>query len=392
MKASYKAEVEQYISTITDDTLISFIIQNFKSDEVEIEAAEILFNREGNELKTLTLPVLMVALGNIDRFLAEKIEDSEKLDWSLFVVSTERLQSIVSNAEFTLDGMASEVRLIELPKEEIIRAKAKEELLGSYNITNSGVKDSYVKSNMNIIDNTISINVYASQYVIKPIEFNLSNKDIETSIYNTDYTELNVFINADNKEVSLTHINYELEKEKKEITDNLVKHLGKLFKSLGITSNIKAKYIAAMMYDTSIQGTKDAKGIHEDLKDKLLNYDDEALAKIVRDKQKEIIADEVIRSINQKEYCITGSNMAYTNENVFRQLTVITLQNIKNKYCIKTDQFGNNEIKATLFIKDFTNDEIIEIINKVKEYYTKIDSNTGAKEVGITCNINYNIV
>ena len=126
MKASYKAEVEKYISTITDDTLISFIIQNFKSDEVEIEAAEILFNREGNELKTLTLPVLMVALENIDRFLDEKIEDSEKLDWSLFVVSTERLQSIVSDAEFTLDGMASEVRLIELPKEEIIREKEKD--------------------------------------------------------------------------------------------------------------------------------------------------------------------------------------------------------------------------------------------------------------------------
>lgn len=45
MSSSYKAEVEKYISTITDDTLISFIIQNFKSDEVEIEAAEILFNR-----------------------------------------------------------------------------------------------------------------------------------------------------------------------------------------------------------------------------------------------------------------------------------------------------------------------------------------------------------
>lgn len=382
MKTSYKAEIEQYINTITDDALINFITQAFDVEENEIKVSKILFKGKGNELKTLTLNVLTIALKSIDEFLNEKIEDSEKLDWSLFGISANKIQSIVSDTEFITDSLASSVKIYEVPKETLDKTIVKEQMLGNNNIIYPDVKSSYVSSIKDINDDTITINVYASQFSVKPSKFIITAEDMEddvkasvSEIYNSDYIPINVYIDTDSKDdLTLVDIDKNIVAEKKELINKLTEHLGELFNSLGIKSDIKAKYIVAMI------ATKDTKN----LKDKLLKYDDEALKEIIRDKQKEFIADRVI---NEKALDIIDSF-----EKMHVSLNAINMPHTSTGYSIRTELLDTGEISIILFIEGFTKEEIIEIINKIKENYDEVNKKNGYNKVNLTCMLESQII
>lgn len=383
MKTSYKAEIEQYINTITDDTLINFIIQDFDVAENEIKVAETLFNNKGNELKTLALDMLTTVLKSIDKFLDEKIEDSRKLNKSLFVISADSIQSIVNDMEFMADSLASSVKIYEVPKEALDKTIVKEQMLGNNNIIYPDVKSSYVSSIRNIDDDTIIINVYASQFSVKPSSFIIKAEDMEddakasvSEIYNSDCMPINVYINAGNKDnLTLVDIDKNIAAEKKELIHKLTKHLVELFNQLGITSDIQAKYLAAMI------GTKDTKN----LKDGLLKYDDKALKEIIRDKQEEFIANLVIEGINNK-----AINVLTSSKKVYVSINAINMPSIKG-YNIRTELLDTGEISVTLF-KDFTKEEIIEIIDKIKENYDEVNKKRGYNIVNLTCMLESKIV
>lgn len=384
MKTSYKDEIEQYINTITDDALINFIIQAFAGEENEIKVAGNLFDSKGNELKTLALDMLTTVLKSIDKFLDEKIEDSKKIDKSLFVISADSIQSIVNDTEFMTDSLASSVKIYEVPKEALDKTIAKEQMLGNNNIIYPDVKSSYVSSIKDINDDTIIINVYASQFSVKPSNFIITAEDMEddakasvSEIYNSDYMPINVYINADNKDdLTLVDIDKNIVAEKKELINKLTKHLVELFNQLGITSDIQAKYLAAMI------GTKDTKN----LKDGLLKYDDKALKEIIRDKQEEFIADLVIEGINKKAIDILVSS-----KKIYASINAINMPSIRG-YNIRTELLDTEEIQVILFINDFTQEEIIEIIDKIKENYDEVNKKSGYNKVNLTCMLESKII
>lgn len=380
MKTSYRDEIKHYINTITDDALIDLIKTAFITSAPILSVKHILFEEKGNELEALTSAVLTTALQNLDKFLDEKIEDSEKLDKSLFVLSASKLQSIVNDMEFTSDCLASSVKIYEVTKEEIAKTIVKEQMLGNNNIIYTDVENSYIASVKNITDDTITINIYASQFSVKPSKFIITAEDMEdessftlSEIYNSEYETIDVYINADNKEdLALASINKNIGAEKKELIDELARHLGNLFGQLGITSALQVKYIAARI------ATQDT----DNLKQKLKNFDDETMKEVIKLKKKEAVSMEIIKMIQMYE--------RFTDKE-YITLNVVTLASIHSKYSIRAVRTSSNEMAIDAFAKEFNKEEIKEIFSKVKEHYEKLKK-IDTKEYIITYMMDSNII